>query len=119
MWNVEGLTSVKASDPQFQNIVSNYSIISFVETWLGNNYQNVKLSKVQIVHSSSKKHIKARRHSGGICIFARSCILKGKFQVKNSHPDILWIKLGHNFFQASLRYLFSCRLHFTRTLLWK
>lgn len=29
MWNVEGLTSVKAPDPQFQNIVSNLSIISF------------------------------------------------------------------------------------------
>lgn len=41
MWNVEGLTSLKASDPQFQNIVSNFSIISSVETWLGDNYQDV------------------------------------------------------------------------------
>lgn len=55
MWNVEGLTSVKAPDPQFQNIVSNLSIISFVETWLGDNYQDVTLSEFQLVHSSSRK----------------------------------------------------------------
>ncbi|CAC5402490.1 unnamed protein product [Mytilus coruscus] len=32
MWNIEGLTSEKANDPHFQNIVSKLSIASFVET---------------------------------------------------------------------------------------
>ena len=36
MWNIEGLTSEKSNDPHFQDIVSKLSIVSFVETWIGN-----------------------------------------------------------------------------------
>lgn len=61
----------------------NFSIISFVKTWLGDNYQDVTLMEFQLVHSSSrKKDINARSHPGGICILAENCILKGISQVK-------------------------------------
>jgi hypothetical protein len=100
MWNIEGLRNEKINDTQFQNITSKFSIISFVETWLGDSSQGITLDNFHLVHSSSrKKHRKARRHSGGICIFAKNCIKKGIVQIKNSHPDILWIKLDHTFFK--------------------
>ncbi|CAC5405515.1 unnamed protein product [Mytilus coruscus] len=97
MWNIEGLTSEKANDPHFQNIVSKLSIASFVETWIGNeSIQDISIPNFDLVLSSNrKKHKKARRYSGGINIFAKSSISKGVKSLTNSHPDILWIKLDH------------------------
>jgi hypothetical protein len=45
-----------------------------------------------------KKHKKARRYSGGISIFAKNSITNGVKPIKNSHSDVLWIKLDHVFF---------------------
>ena len=103
MWNIEGLTSEKSNDPHFQDIVSKLSIVSFVETWIGNeSIQDIVVPNFELVHSSSrKKHKKARRYSGGINIFAKISISKGVKPLKNSHPDILWIKLDHMFFSIS------------------
>ena len=71
MWNVQGLTKDKINDPEFQNIVNDFDIISFVETWTGET-QEVELSNFEFIHSSSrKKNRKARRYSGGINIFAK------------------------------------------------
>ncbi|CAG2254084.1 unnamed protein product [Mytilus edulis] len=103
MWNIEGLSSEKANDPHFQDIVSKFSIASFVETWIGSeSIQDISIPNFELVHSSSrKKHKKARRYSGGINIFAKSSISKGLKSLTNSHPDILWIKLDHMFFSIS------------------
>ncbi|CAC5368663.1 unnamed protein product [Mytilus coruscus] len=103
MWNIEGLTSEKANDPHFQNIVSKLSIASFVETWIGNeSIQDISIPNFDLVHTSSrKKHKKARRYSGGINIFAKGSISKGVKSLTNSRPDILWIKLDHMFFRTS------------------
>ena len=46
---------------------------------------------------SRKKHKKARRNSGGICIYAKCSIAKGIKCLKNKHNDILWVKLDHGF----------------------
>ncbi|CAC5382983.1 unnamed protein product [Mytilus coruscus] len=46
---LEGLSSEKANDPHFQDIVSKLSIASFVETWLGdfNAYTNTQLDFIE------------------------------------------------------------------------
>ena len=73
MWNIEGLTTEKANDPHFQNIISKLNITSFVETWFGESTQDIVPPNFELVYSSSrKKHKKARRYSGGISIFAKN-----------------------------------------------
>jgi hypothetical protein len=41
MWNIKGLTTEKANDPHFQNIISKFNITSFVETWIGESTQDI------------------------------------------------------------------------------
>ena len=100
-WNIEGLTNDKVTDPYFQDIISKFELISFIETWTGENSPDFSLPNFELVHSSSrKKHKKARRFSGGICIFAKNSVKSGIKPVKNKHPDIVWVKLDHNFFKV-------------------
>ncbi|CAC5367693.1 unnamed protein product [Mytilus coruscus] len=50
-------------------------------------------------HQFWKKHKKARRNSGGICVLAKNSIAKGIKKLPKNHPDILWIKLDRSFFK--------------------
>ena len=55
----------------------------------------------QLVDSRNRqKHKKARRNSGGIKVFVKNNIFKGveKLSTPSSNPDIIWVKLDHNFF---------------------
>ena len=101
MWNIEGLTSVKCSDPQFLSYISNFDILSFVETWSNDHNVAANLPGFQLVDSRNRqKHKKARRNSGGIKVFVKNNIFKGveKLSTPSSNPDIIWVKLDHNFF---------------------
>ena len=69
MWNVQGLTQEKNNDPNFNNTINKFSIISFVETWSG-EIHNANIPNFEFIHSNyRKKHKKAKRYSGGISIF--------------------------------------------------
>ena len=54
-WNIEGLTSDKVDDPYFQEIISKFALISFVETWTGETIQDISIPKFELVHNSSRK----------------------------------------------------------------
>ena len=46
MWNIESLTKEKLKDPNFHNILSDFSFISFVETWLGESSDDAEIKKI-------------------------------------------------------------------------
>ena len=53
MWNIEGLTKDKLNDPHFHRQISDFSLISFVETWLGDQSEEVDICNFQLVHSNT------------------------------------------------------------------
>ena len=74
MWNFEGLTLNKTTDNHFLQLISNYHILSLVETWTD---KDGPLPGFEIISMCSrKKHKKVRRNSGGICIYAKCSIVK-------------------------------------------
>ena len=84
MWNIEDLTSDKIVDDHFLSVISKFHIISFVETWTSEYSQCPSLSGFEFISSGiRKKHKKARRNSGGICIYAKSALVKGIKQLHN------------------------------------
>ena len=101
MWNIEGLTSVKCTDPHFLSYVSNFDILSFVETWSSDHDVAANLPGFQLVDSRNRqKHKKARRNSGGIKVFVKNAIFKGveKLSTHSPNPDIIWVKFDQKFF---------------------
>ena len=99
VWNIEGLSSDKISDPHFLQSISKFHIVSFVETWGNDLNDDLNLQNFHLIASSCrKKHKKARRNSGGISIFVKNQIVKGIKKLPKNHSDILWIKLVKTFF---------------------
>ena len=100
MWNIEGLNSDKISDDHFSSLVSNCDIIGFLETWANESNSNLQIPNYEIIASSiRKKHKKAHRNSGGICIYVKCSLIKGIKLIEKKHTDVLWIKLDHSFFK--------------------
>ena len=98
MWNIEGLTKSKVSEPHFLKCISDVDILSFVETW-NDGKESHNIQNFQYICSSSrKKHVRAKRHSGGISIYVNHSISKGVCKLKSTHSDIQWIKLDQTFF---------------------
>ena len=99
LWNIEGFTAEKYNDPSFQKIISEFHVVSFIETWNDPNTCKVTLPEFELIAASCrKKHKKARRNSGGISIFVKNCLVPGIKQISNPHPDIVWIKIDKIFF---------------------
>ena len=102
MWNIQGLTLEKVTDPCFLDKISKLQIIGFVETWADSSIEPHNLPNFDLISlSSRKKHKRAKRGSGGICIYANSLVSKGITCLDNKNPDIIWIKLNHEFFNIS------------------
>ena len=100
MWNIEGLTSDKVVDSHFLDIIESMHILSFVETWSSSEAsQLLHVPNFELIASSSRtKHKRARRYSGGICLYAKCPLVKGIKALKSDHSDILWLKMDHSFF---------------------
>ena len=48
-----------------------------------------------------------KRYYGGLCLFVQKLIVKGVKIIKNTHPDIMWVKLDKVFFNFD-RDLYIC-----------
>ena len=102
VWNIEGLTQDKINDSYFQEIISEFQLLSFVETWTNDDNLQINIPGFQFIAGSNRKrHKKARRSSGGINIFVQNSIAKGIKRLPKSHHDILWIKLDSSFFNVN------------------
>jgi hypothetical protein len=107
MWNIEGLTLNKTTDNHFLQLISNHHILSLVETRTDKDGPSVNLPGFEMISMCSrKKHKKARRNSGGICIYAKCSIIKGIKCLKNKHNGILWVKLDQGFFNLDDKDIF-------------
>ena len=101
VWNINGLNSDKISDPFFIQSISKFHIVSFKETWSNDADEINLLDFCRIGVGNRKKCKKATRNSGGIGIYVKNLIAKGIKILQKSHPDILWVKLDHTFFNLN------------------
>lgn len=96
VWNIEGLSLDKINDPYFIRTIQKFHIFGFVETWSNNLDNEINIPGFSLIDiNTRKKHKKARRNSGGICVFSKNSIAKGIKKLPKNHPDLLWIKLDH------------------------
>ena len=125
MWNIEGLVNSKLSDEHVLDIIAKFQIIGLVETWLEKGNDNISLPGYDLIISNTrKKSQKARRNSGGICIFVKSSLSRGIKKLSNNNPDITWIKLDSTFLILKKIYfwqwcMFHLRVHLVLKLILK
>jgi hypothetical protein len=102
-WNVEGIntrTGSKLDDPVFVKEIEHYDIVALAETHASvsgalflNGFKSFEVTR--------KKHIRARKGSGGIVIFVKNDIRPCVTFHHGSSSDSAWIQLKHQFFNTS------------------
>ena len=91
----------KLSDTDFLNIVNNYDIVIFTETWISpNTNYNLDIKGFISNHIYGKKSIHARkgRFSGGVSVYFRSCLSDKIKILEKNHCGIMWLKLCKSLF---------------------
>ena len=95
--------SAKLDDSDFISKITNFDLITLVETWLPYGFNNINIPGYKSF-SMCRKDIsqRSRRGSGGITILVRSNLRKGiKFLEKDSSEEFVWWKLDKSFFKMS------------------
>lgn len=87
--NIEGLTDEKLL---LFSATYNADFLLLCETWLNDScIDNISLPEYTMVYSNRKtKHPKARRFSGGLCVFYRS-ILNDVVSIAETTADMIWL----------------------------
>ena len=100
------------TDSNFLQLISNYDIICFSETWT-NKHSNIEIKGYSDpIHSFRKfKHKRAKRSSGGLLVYIKDSIRKGVSIVRNEVDCIVWLKFDKGFFGLSEN-LFLAALYF-------
>ena len=111
-WKIHGFTEKvsnsvtnKFLDSEFVKVLKKLDLFCLSETHIGPEF-NVMLQEYH-VYKSCRKVIANNRFFGGLCIFTSKLIKDGVKIVKNSHQDIIWLKLRKEFFKLD-RHLFLC-----------
>ena len=99
--NVQGLASKrlnKLHSDFFVNLFENNDILLFTETWASEmteldfkDFEYIPLHRTEI-------HRSARRDSGGLIIYIRSCYFKGVEQLCKDADDIIVLRFDKDFF---------------------
>ena len=97
-WNVNGLSQQKYETEEFIDIVNQYDILCFTETWKedGKNLLAPSGYKAKY-HNRQHKHAKAKRNSGGIMIVYKAELHDHLKVTNNKDENILWVKLSKSF----------------------
>ncbi len=112
-WNIQGvnsktLKSVDSSKFKQKKVLSlfkNHNIVCINETWLKNDV-TIKGFREYYSHRTDR-HFKARKDSGGLCIFVKDEINHCIERLPSASDDILWLKVNKS--RSKLDYdIFIC-----------
>ena len=84
------------SDTDFLDIVNDYVIVIFTETWISpNTHYNLDIRGFISNHIHGMKSIHARkgRYIGGVSVYFRSCLSDKIKTIEKNHCGVMWIKL--------------------------
>ena len=95
---MQGLSKYKLDDLTFIDSLLNKHIFALAETWT-NRISNVIIPGYEYFPCHRpKRNSRAKRNSGGIIVYFRTEITRGVELVKTGPHEIMWVKLGKNFF---------------------
>ena len=101
IWNISGLKNKLSNNPlcyeyyDFAEFIMKFDIFGFVETW--SDYKNeFCINGYTLFDSVRKKHAKAIKNSGGLCLFVKSDIVKlcKPVRLTSNSLNILWVKFN-------------------------
>lgn len=100
-WNAEGLKNC-FEDEDFLNLVHNFDLIFFSETWQRktDNFQLDGYECIAVPRSESMKG-KSKRGHGGVCLFIRNTIKQGVELLETDNAGFIWIKLCKSYFSLN------------------
>lgn len=90
--------AICASD-DFLNIIKEYDVICFTETWTNKNSDIELKGYSKHIHSYRQfQHHRAKRSSGRVLIYIKDSICKGVQVVKNDVDCLVWLKFDKAYF---------------------
>lgn len=99
-WNINGLLT-KLADETFKEILNDFDIIFFNETWISkNNTLELDILGYKCVHVyGNKAHgVKKGRYSGGVAVYFRDSLTEKLNVVETNDLGLIWIKLHRELF---------------------
>ena len=91
-WNICGILN-KINDPEFLQQLLPHDIIILSETFANNDALHIQGYKCKNIFYS-KKHKKAKRHSGGVSVLIKSNIGNFISPVKTTAEHFIWLKIS-------------------------
>ena len=107
-WNITGLNTklngTLFSRSDFLRFIKRSDIVCLTETWAGINdkYYIQGYSEYSVIR---KKHVKAKKNSGGISIFVRTTLTKYITEIKSKSRNILWLHINFKKLHAKFNLL--------------
>ena len=107
-WNITGLNTklngTLFSRSDFLRFIKRSDIVCLTETWAGINdkYYIQGYSEYPVTR---KKHVKAKKNSGGISIFVRTTLTKYITEIKSKSRNILWLHINFKKLHAKFNLL--------------
>lgn len=97
-WNVEGLKNC-FDDEDFLNLVNNFHILFFSETWQRKN-DSFELDGYECVAVPRSESLtdRCKRGHGGVCLFIRNDIKEGVEILEKNKAGSIWVKICKQFF---------------------
>ncbi len=103
-WNIQGVNakntksvnSCKFKQTDILNMFKKHDIVCINETWLRNDIV-IKGYKEFYSHRTDR-HCKAKKDSGGLCIFVKNEISHCVERLQSASDDILWLKINKHIY---------------------
>ena len=101
-WNIEGLLTCNGTNklevPSVKRFVNKFDIMCLNETWQNTN-EHLAFSGYTVFSSfRSRRHVNAKRNSGGVAVLIRNSIAKGVSKQQSLSDDTIWLKLSKDYF---------------------
>ena len=104
---VQGGLHQKLLLPEVIDLIKRFDVFIVLETWLIGN-TDISLEGYEYFRSDRKKNKKAKRGSGGVCVFIKKHIFRGVHKLNSLNDDCLWLVFKKNFFNIVNDIFLAC-----------
>ena len=97
LWNLNGRLSSNLKNQEFSKLINAHEILIFNETWT-NTFSDIDIRNYKLFSKHRKKLARAKRDSGGICVYIRNTLESGVSEEEWNFEDGVCLKFDKNFF---------------------
>ena len=96
LWNLNGRLSSNLKNQEFSKLINAHEILIFNETWT-NTFSDIDIRNYKLFSKHRKKLARAKRDSGGICVYIRNTLESGVSEEDWNFEDGVCLKFDKNF----------------------